>query len=258
MLVPVEARCTFETGFCGWQNTSEEMSLTWKLHKGDRQKFTGPKCDNTYKNRTGNKHFFRRSTVFLEKSVFRYDFLYIFFFFYFNRHLRVRRHVGTVVSRVGRAHGKRALSSAAAVRFRPAVEILQHLLRELYISKVVYRKICKIIVLSDAAKCEIFLRYNVFFREQRSSKKFGKYRLGVYPAWNVHCNFVLFLSHVEKKTIFRKMVKIRPFVINFYPKQVAPMFTLNSKKKKFRFWFLSEHVLFVTYFWIFCQKRRNW
>lgn len=55
MLVPVEARCTFESGFCGWQNTSEEMSLTWKLNKGDRQKFTGPKWDNTFRNRTGNR-----------------------------------------------------------------------------------------------------------------------------------------------------------------------------------------------------------
>lgn len=66
MLVPTEARCTFESGFCGWQNTSEEMSLTWKLYKGDRQKFTGPKWDNTFQNRTGNtsnmkqkgKHYF--------------------------------------------------------------------------------------------------------------------------------------------------------------------------------------------------------
>ncbi|XP_050527207.1 tyrosine-protein kinase receptor-like [Daktulosphaira vitifoliae] len=51
--VPPEARCTFESGFCGWQNTSEEMMLTWKLNKGDRQKFTGPKWDNTYQNRSG-------------------------------------------------------------------------------------------------------------------------------------------------------------------------------------------------------------
>lgn len=54
VLVPAEARCTFESGFCGWQNTSEEMTLTWKLNKGDRQKFTGPKWDNTYQNRSGN------------------------------------------------------------------------------------------------------------------------------------------------------------------------------------------------------------
>lgn len=51
--VPPEARCTFESGFCGWQNTSEEMMLTWKLNKGDRQKFTGPKWDNTFQNRSG-------------------------------------------------------------------------------------------------------------------------------------------------------------------------------------------------------------
>ncbi|KAL4127260.1 hypothetical protein QTP88_011439 [Uroleucon formosanum] len=30
------------------------MSLTWKLYKGDRHKFTGPKWDNTFRNRTGN------------------------------------------------------------------------------------------------------------------------------------------------------------------------------------------------------------
>ncbi|XP_025192296.1 ALK tyrosine kinase receptor-like isoform X2 [Melanaphis sacchari] len=52
-LVPAEARCTFESGFCGWRNTSGEMSLTWKLYKGDRHKFTGPKWDNTFRNRTG-------------------------------------------------------------------------------------------------------------------------------------------------------------------------------------------------------------
>lgn len=54
VLVPTEARCTFESGFCGWRNTSGEMSLTWKLYKGDRHKFTGPKWDNTFRNRTGN------------------------------------------------------------------------------------------------------------------------------------------------------------------------------------------------------------
>lgn len=59
VLVPTEARCTFESGFCGWQNTSEEMSLTWKLYKGDRQKFTGPKWDNTYQNRTGKRRRFQ-------------------------------------------------------------------------------------------------------------------------------------------------------------------------------------------------------
>ncbi|KAE9536919.1 hypothetical protein AGLY_006726, partial [Aphis glycines] len=52
-LVPTEARCTFESGFCGWRNASGEMSLTWKLYKGDRHKFTGPKWDNTFRNRTG-------------------------------------------------------------------------------------------------------------------------------------------------------------------------------------------------------------
>ncbi|XP_050426861.1 tyrosine-protein kinase receptor-like [Adelges cooleyi] len=51
--VPLESRCTFESGFCGWQNSSEEMMLSWKLNKGDRQKFTGPKWDNTYQNRSG-------------------------------------------------------------------------------------------------------------------------------------------------------------------------------------------------------------
>ncbi|VVC36872.1 Hypothetical protein CINCED_3A007654 [Cinara cedri] len=52
-LVPDGSRCTFESGFCGWQNSSEEMSLLWRLYQGDRKKFTGPRVDNTYRNKSG-------------------------------------------------------------------------------------------------------------------------------------------------------------------------------------------------------------
>lgn len=74
VLVPTEARCTFESGFCGWRNTSGEMSLTWKLYKGDRHKFTGPKWDNTFRNRTGNTILFGNQTKNNINNIFFYTF----------------------------------------------------------------------------------------------------------------------------------------------------------------------------------------
>lgn len=124
VLVPTEARCTFESGFCGWQNTSEEMSLTWKLYKGDRQKFTGPKWDNTYQNRTGKRRRFQAHRNFL---VFGFK---TFSFFPVHRYVRLCGHVRTGVSGVGGPHGKHTLSPAAAVLFRPGVQILQFVLRK--------------------------------------------------------------------------------------------------------------------------------
>jgi len=148
VLVPTEARCTFESGFCGWRNTSGEMSLTWKLYKGDRHKFTGPKWDNTFRNRTGNvtTRFGRqtkininnifsplffitlgvrdmRSGFFFPQNIFRFSVL-------FRRYLRLRGHVRIILSRGDGSHGQYTFPPTTHLLFRHAVEILQFLLCE--------------------------------------------------------------------------------------------------------------------------------
>ncbi|XP_017880511.1 ALK tyrosine kinase receptor isoform X2 [Ceratina calcarata] len=51
--VPVEARCNFEDGWCGWRNLSGRP-MNWTLHRGATpSEKTGPSYDHTYRNASG-------------------------------------------------------------------------------------------------------------------------------------------------------------------------------------------------------------
>jgi hypothetical protein len=51
--IPVNARCNFQNGWCGWKNVSGRP-LSWILNSGPTpSERTGPSFDHTYRNKTG-------------------------------------------------------------------------------------------------------------------------------------------------------------------------------------------------------------
>ncbi|XP_059480831.1 tyrosine-protein kinase receptor-like [Neocloeon triangulifer] len=76
--LPVNSRCNFESGLCGWRNVGNK-ELNWTRHSGKTPtNLTGPSVDHTYNNSSGNYLFVDMSkvkhlgaTAILESDVFR-------------------------------------------------------------------------------------------------------------------------------------------------------------------------------------------
>ena len=52
--IPKFARCTFEDGWCGWEN-APTTAINWTRHMGAgyTKRYTGPAFDHTYQNESG-------------------------------------------------------------------------------------------------------------------------------------------------------------------------------------------------------------
>ncbi|KAK6622943.1 hypothetical protein RUM43_008795 [Polyplax serrata] len=62
--IPKFARCTFEDGWCGWEN-APTTAINWTRHMGAgyTKRYTGPAFDHTYQNESGKFLYVNMSTI---------------------------------------------------------------------------------------------------------------------------------------------------------------------------------------------------